>query len=388
MKRLNNMAYNLRPLKQMSHPTDLIKQFTPNWFTMNMGTGILSLMLAAFPYQVAGLHLIAEGLWIVNIALFIIFSILFIGRFIFYFQSAKKLLKHPVQSMFLGAIPMGLATIINGFLIFAGAQMTPIALNLWWFDAFISIIVGLLVPFYMFTNQKHSIEDMTAIWLLPIVPAEVAAASAGFLAPHVAPVIGRYVIILGYALWAFSVPLAFGILVILFLRLAWHKLPHRDMAVSTWLTLGPIGTGSLGLLLLGNDAPAVFTGTKLYIYAKTAYSVGPIGGLIMWGFGFWWLIIAILMTFRYMQEDLPFNMGWWGFTFPLGVYTSATITLFRLTGMEPFKVIGAIFVIMLAFFWTVVTSKTLHGMWHGYLFKAPCLSIETGLPDKDMRCAD
>ena len=387
-KKLNNMACNMRPLKQMSHPTDLVKQFTPNWFTMNMGTGILSLMLGAFPYHIAGLHLIAEGLWIINIALFIIFSVLFIGRFVFYFDSAKKLLGHPVQSMFLGAIPMGLITIVNGFIAFGGPGTTPIALNIWYLDVAMSIVVGLMVPFYMFTSHKHSIEDMTAIWLLPIVPAEVAAASAGFLAAHVAPAVGRYVIILGYALWAFSVPLAFGILVILFLRLAWHKLPHRDMAVSTWLTLGPIGTGSLGLLLLGNDAPAVFSGTKLEIYAKAAYGFGPIGGLILWGFGFWWLIIAVLMTLKYMQEELPFNMGWWGFTFPLGVYTSATITIFKITGIELFKIFGAVFVIMLAFFWTVVTSRTLHGMWHGYLFKAPCLSTETGLPDEDMECAD
>jgi C4-dicarboxylate transporter/malic acid transport protein len=387
-KRLNKIGNSLRPLKQISHPVDLIKQFTPNWFTMNMGTGILSLMLAAFPYHITGLRPIAESLWIINIILFIIFSILFTLRFVFYFQSAKKLLGHPVQSMFLGAIPMGLITIVNGFLVFPNQNMTNIALNLWYFDAFISIVVGLLVPFYMFTNHKHSIEEMTAIWLLPIVPAEVAAASAGFLVPHLTTAIGKYVIILGYALWAFSVPLAFGILVILFLRLAWHKLPHRDMAVSTWLTLGPIGTGSLGMLLLGHDAPAVFYGTKLEIYAKTAYGFGPIGGLILWGLGFWWLITAVLMTLKYMQEDLPFNMGWWGFTFPLGVYTSATIELFKITGIQPFKVLGAVFVVMLAFFWTIVTSRTLHGMWHGYLFKAPCLSSETGLPDKDIKCAD
>jgi C4-dicarboxylate transporter/malic acid transport protein len=289
--------------------------------------------------------------------------------------------------MFLGAIPMGLVTIINGFLIFDAPKGVNIALGLWWFDAFISVIIGLLVPFYMFTNQRHSIEDMTAIWLLPIVPAEVAAASAGFLAQHVAPAMARHIVILGYALWAFSVPLAFGILVILFLRLAWHKLPHRDMAVSTWLTLGPIGTGSMGLLLLGGDAPRAFIGTKLYVYAKEAYAFGPIGGLVIWGFGFWWLVMAILLTFRYMKEDLPFNMGWWGFTFPLGVYTAATIILYRTTDLELFRVAGAVFVAMLAMFWTVVTTKTLHGMWHGYLFKAPCLSTETGLPDDSKDCA-
>lgn len=378
----------MRPLKQMNHPLDFIKQFTPNWFTMNMGTGILSLMLAAFPYSFPAFHAIAVTLWIINIILFIIFSILFISRFVFYFDSAKKLLGHPVQSMFLGAIPMGLVTIINGFLIFDAQRTVNLALTLWWIDAFMCIIVGLMVPFYMFTNQKHSIEDMTAIWLLPIVPAEVAAASAGFLAQHVAPSVARYVIILGYALWAFSVPLAFGILVILFLRLAWHKLPHRDMAVSTWLTLGPIGTGSLGLLLLGHDAPRAFMGTKLYIYAKTAFAFAPIGGLVIWGFGFWWLIMAILMTIKYMREDLPFNMGWWGFTFPLGVYTAATITLYKVTNFGLFRIAGAIFVIMLAAFWIIVTLRTLHGMWHGYLFKAPCLSPETGLPDESIECAE
>ncbi|MHB1646373.1 MAG: C4-dicarboxylate ABC transporter [Candidatus Acididesulfobacter diazotrophicus] len=387
-KIFNSLVNNIRPLKQISHPADLIKQFTPNWFAMNMGTGILSLMLAAFPYPFKGLHIIAESLWIINIILFIIFSILFISRFIFYFNSAKRLLSHPIQSMFLGAIPMGLATIINGFLIFDSPKGVTLALNLWWFDAFISIIVGILVPFYMFTNQKHSIEDMTAIWLLPIVPAEVAAASAGFLAQHVSAAIGRHVIILGYALWAFSVPLAFGILVILFLRLAWHKLPHKDMAVSTWITLGPIGTGSLGVLLLGNDAPRAFIGTKLFVYAKAAHAIGPIGGLVIWGFGFWWLIMAISMTFKYMKEGLPFNMGWWGFTFPLGVYTAATITLYRLTNLELFRVAGAIFIVMLAIFWAVVTLKTLPGIWHGYLFKAPCLSEETGLPDGSEECIE
>jgi tellurite resistance protein TehA-like permease len=50
-----------------------------------------------------------------------------------------------------------------------------------------------------------------------------------------------------------------SILVIVFLRLVLHKLPHRDMAASSWLALGPIGTGALGLLLLGQDSLPVFT---------------------------------------------------------------------------------------------------------------------------------
>ena len=109
----------------------------------------------------------------------------------------------------------------------------------------------------MFTQQEHSIEKMTAVWLIPVVAAEVTAASAGLLVPHlVDPAAAFRMLILGYALWAFSVPLAMSILVILVLRLVLHKLPHRDMAASGWLSLGPLGTGALGLLLLGAAAPS------------------------------------------------------------------------------------------------------------------------------------
>jgi tellurite resistance protein TehA-like permease len=39
----------------------------------------------------------------------------------------------------------------------------------------------------MFTRQEHSIDQMTAVWLLPVVAAEVAAASGGLLAALAMP---------------------------------------------------------------------------------------------------------------------------------------------------------------------------------------------------------
>ena len=171
--------------------------------------------------------------------------------------------EHSVASMFFGAIPMGLATIVNGLLAFGiplwGDTAIAIAHPLWWVDVVLSVASGLLVPFLMFTKQDHSMENMTAVWLIPIVAAEVAAASGGVLIPHLPAGEAFGVLIISYALWAFSVPLALSVLVILLLRLFLHKLPDRNMAASGWLALGPIGTGSLGLLLLGADAPATFT---------------------------------------------------------------------------------------------------------------------------------
>jgi len=279
---------------------------------------------------------------------------------------------------------MGLATILNGFLAFGvshwGAAAVHIADVLWWIDAALALVTAWVVPYFMFTRQQHTIEDMTAVWLLPVVAAEVTASSGGLLIPYLADkTAGLHMLFLSYALWAVSVPLAMGILVILFLRLTLHKLPHRDMAVSSWLSLGPIGTGALGLLLLGPDAQRVMITPHMATLAPAAEGFGLIAGVILWGYGLWWLVTAVFTTLRYLGSGLPFNMGWWGFTFPIGVYSVATLALGRQTHMLFFSVAGTLLVAVLAMFWILVTVRTLHGAYRGFLFVAPCLSGETGL---------
>ncbi len=151
-----------------------------------------------------------------------------------------------------------------------------------------ALACGVLIPYMMFTRQQHSIDQMTAVWLLPVVAAEVAAASGGLLAPHLADASAQFtMLITSYVLWAYSVPVALSILVILLLRMALHKLPHESMAASSWLSLGPIGTGALGMLLLGNDAPAIFAAHGMASIGGVAEGIGLIGGVLFWGLGLW-----------------------------------------------------------------------------------------------------
>jgi C4-dicarboxylate transporter/malic acid transport protein len=372
------------PLSRLQHPREVVRQFTPNWFTATMGTGILALALNQFPLAVPGLKSLGEGLWLVNIGAFVLFTLLYSARWVFFFHGAKRIFQHSVMCMFFGAIPMGLATIINGFLAFGtahwGDESVHIADTLWWLDAAMALACAWLVPYLMFTRQDHRLENMTAVWLLPIVAAEVAAASGGLLIGHLEPgVSAARILLVSYVLWGMSVLPATGILTILFLRMALHKLPKRDMAVSSWLSLGPIGTGALGLMLLGEQAPRVLIGAQMVGIASAASGLGVVGAAILWGFGLWWLALALLITLRYLREGLPFNMGWWAFTFPMGVYSVATLTLGRMTGISLFEVLGAGFVVMLAAFWLVVFGRTLYGGYHGHLFVSPCLSDGTGL---------
>ena len=376
----------VRPFTRLAQRRDLIRQFTPNWFTATMGTGVLALALNLSTLRIPGIHAVAEGLWLVNIGMFALFSVMYLARWIFFFDTASNIFRHNIVSMFLGAIPMGLVTIINGFLAFGiarwGRTAVDIAHVLWWIDAAMALICAWLLPFLMFTRQNHAMENMTAIWLLPMVAAEVTAASGGLLLQHL-PISTESIAILyvSYALWAISVLPAMGVLVILFLRMVLHKLPGRDMAVSCWLSLGPIGTGTLGLIVLGEAAARMLAGDSHAYIGQMAQGVGVVGAVIFWGYGMYWLVMAMLITLRYLRDGLPFNMGWWGFTFPLGVYSLATLTLARVTGQTFYLVLGDAFVVLLTLFWLIVTIRTLIGAYHGHLFVAPCLSKETGLLD-------
>src|ERR1700734_1203861 len=151
-----------RPFTHHEHPREIIRQFTPNWFTATMGTGATALVLNQFPLPVPGLHAIAAFLWQANIVLFAALTLLYLARWSFFAEGAAKSMLHPVTPLALGAIPMGLATIVNGYLVFGtpryGAEAVTIAQALWYVDVLLSVGIGLFVPFLMFTRQPHSME--------------------------------------------------------------------------------------------------------------------------------------------------------------------------------------------------------------------------------------
>ena len=299
-------------------------------------------------------------------------------RWIIYPTEAKQIFSHASMSLFLGAIPMALATIINGYLKFGihlyGDWVVPFAQLLWYIDVLLAVSIAWIVPFYMYNRQQHELQSMTAVWLLPIVACEVAAATGGLLLPHIA--VGQQalgILLGGYVLWGISVLPAFAILTILMLRLALHKLPSKELAISSWLALGPIGTGALALLILGAQAPQVLAVIDQQSLGLFCQQAGIVVSLILMGFGLWWLGIAVLTTLKHAKTALPFNLGWWGLTFPLGVFTLAVLNLAQQLHVSFIQSIGYALAVILIMLWLVVVTKTAQGFYRGSLFFSPCL---------------
>jgi len=351
----------------------VINHFTPNWFAVTMGTGVIPLILHNWSFHSPFLTNMEKIIWIYNIILFSLFSLTLILRCLFYKDSLARTLSHPQLAMFFGCIPMGLITIVNGLMLIE-YQLHPdalyVALSLWSVSALLSLACIFVVPLFMFTKHSLSIQEMNSTWLLPFVACEVVAASGGFLIPHLPPQLGLILLLGCFFMWSLSVILASIILTVFFLRLCLYKLPSPTLAATLFLPLGPTGTGALGLFLLGNSAHNfIFAFTpSINSFLSLLPGMCLMTGLVLWAFSTWWLVIASLLTISYLkQQPLRFNMSFWAYTFPLGVYCLATFMLGKLSGLDGFTYYADGVSLILCFLWLAISMRTLHGAYHGYL---------------------
>ncbi|GAA5815798.1 hypothetical protein MFLAVUS_009313 [Mucor flavus] len=215
---------------------------------------------------------------------------------------------------------------------------------------------------------------MNGTWLLPIVPAVVTGASGGLLANHIDEHRGFIVLIISYITMGIGICLAFSIITIYFYRLAVHNLPPKEVIISSFLPLGPLGQGAYGMIQLGSAAQKLFGDKYITGLGNTAYGAGFIAALILWGFGIWYLCVAVFSVGNTVKQKIPFNMGWWGLTFPLGVFTAATVSIGDVLDSMFFLVLGAVLTCILVVIWLAVTAKTLIGALSGEMFYAPCLT--------------
>ena len=359
-----------------------VLNFTPSWFSVNMGTGILSILLHTSPHRFKGEETIGTVLYFCNIILFLLFTVVSIMRCIMFPWVLWRLLRHPVQSLFLGTIPMALATIVNATIIIVvpryGDWAVQLSWALWWLDLLLSCLSVVGLPLLMFQAHSLSLEAMTAAWLLPIVPAVVCAASGGLVASVLTIAKMQITIFISYILWGIGMLLSFLVMAFYFHRLTVHSLPNSEVIISAFLPLGPCGQGVYGLVQLAKSGKKMFDATSFAMSTQAGDIISVISvliGLVLWGIGLWWLIHGVLcLVIRAISSKLKFNLGFWGLIFPLGVFVAGTIALAENLQSAFFSYLSVVLLAALSIMYIVVSVYTARGAWNRRLIIAPCMA--------------
>ncbi|MDA8396865.1 MAG: C4-dicarboxylate ABC transporter [Actinomycetota bacterium] len=333
----------------------------PALFTATMGTGITS-VVASHLSNAAPVRWLGMVLFALNAILFATLTGLYVLRLRHDRRQLARDLEHPRDALFFGAVPMGLATLVNAAAVYLPRILHHVPVigltTAWGIDVALAAITGLAVPYYMFARHSGKTAEVSVFWLLPLVPAEVAAASGGLLLGLLPPGYREAVWVISMVSFSLSVPIALSVLALIFQRYALHGLPPNTQAASANIAIGPLGTGSLALVELARDFnPAWFhAGPGAH---AAAVLLGVVGGLFLWGYGLWWWILALMAAARLFAQNHRFDVGWWGLTFPLGVFTLAGYAIGAYYSISAFTIIAMLQSVILVATWAVVASHSL-----------------------------
>lgn len=203
--------------------------------------------------------------------------------------------------------------------------------SFWWVDVVLSMAVCIGISFIMMAHHKPDFQTLTAALLLPIVP-NIVVAGTGSLVAEILP--NDYhswtTIVTSYVLWGIGQFFTACVVAIYFMRLSIYHLSPGDVIVSTFIPIAPLGQGGFGIQKLGRMALHRLPKTKAFVAlgvgntrsGEVLYVIGVFLAILMWGFGLIWLAFAIISVVR--TKNIPYNLGWWGSIFPLGVLALCT----------------------------------------------------------------
>lgn len=344
-------------LRDIECKCQVVKNFTPSWFASVMGTGILAMTSLFYSQYIPFLKNLAYILFYFNIILFFILLIPWVLRWIFFKKEALNDLKHPVVSNFYATIAIAMLVLAADFIVIGkNIKMGEV---FWFIGTLGTIFFSILTLYEMFKGEHVKLDHINPAWFIPPVGLIVIPIAGSLIIPHFSGMVQEFVIFINYFGWGSGFFIYLALLAITMYRFILHCPLPNTLAPTIWINLGPIGAGTVALINLIKNSSFITMQEPFFIF-----------GFLFWGFGIWWVTMAIVLTLHYRKRlKLPYAMSWWAFTFPLGAYVAASHAISSLFGFQLIDYIGFALYWLLVIFWVVTLAKTSIYTYHGTLFK-------------------
>jgi tellurite resistance protein TehA-like permease len=328
-----------------------LAEFFPGYFALVMATGIVSLGANAL-----GFRSIAVALFAVNVAAYIVLWGVTLSRLAVYPRRlVADLTEHARGPAFL--------TIVAGTCVL-GSQfglMTPwmgIARALWYTG--VGLWVGLVYAFFSAVtvrDPKPTLEQgLHGGWLVIVVATESLAVLGAIVAPSMP--VPEYVLFVALAVFLVG-SMLYGVLISLILyRWMFFRMSAEAATPTYWINMGAVAITTLAgsRLLLAADSWAVLGGLRPFLLGTT---------LLAWSAATWWIpLLVIVGIWRHGVKRVPlaYDPIYWSLVFPLGMYTTATLTFVRATGFDFLSFIPRSFVWIALAAWTLTFAGMVRAM--------------------------
>ncbi len=343
-------------LNKVNCKCEVLKNFSPSWFASVMGTGIVGITTMFYSSYIPFLKPVSTVIVYFNIILFFLLLIPWLIRWIFYTSYAIEDLNHPVLSNFYATIGIAMLVLAANFLMIL--KNPTIAAVFWIIGTIITLFFAIFTPYLMFKGTHIKLDHINPAFFIPPVGLIVIPIAGSFMVNILPQSYKELILIINYISWGSGFFLYISLLAICLYRFILHHPLPEVLAPTIWISLGPIGAGTISFINLINHTSFIMNKTPFFVSA-----------LFLWGYGIWWLVLAILMTLHYIKNlKLPYALSWWAFTFPLGAYVGSCRSIYNVLHIKTIDKIGLIVYILLMFLWTITLIKTIIKAYTGELF--------------------
>jgi len=351
-----------------------------------MNAGGISTLLHQFPYQFHGVQVLATIGFVIDLTLYVIFSLIFMLHFALYRRRALAELTSNVAELCLmptWAIAfMTLTSFVSLTVSNAswahdhGLGWTYLAVAMWWIATV--WMFGMLFFCFVTLVRQHSLLDgqiptliiipAVGVATLALVGAVVVNFSYGITADLAVPIIIT-------SFCAAGVGLILGLILYtyLFHQLLAYGWPAAAQTPTIFILVGPMGQTAAALILLGSASTKHFAeynrGTFLTSSTAAPMEVAcQLLALLMTGLGAIWLILSLTaMVDRAWHRELKWTPAWNAIIFPTGTLVTATLLFGELMDSPFFRVITAILTLFLVIVFFINSFFTLWKIARGEL---------------------
>ena len=351
-------------------PLGRLHGFHPGWYGAVMGTAVIGIIAYQNPGNATALRDEAHALGVAMVALAAVLALVlgvpYVGRWFRHPAAALADLRSPLAGALYGTFPGGILVLAVGVATVgpavASADTVATAVAILAVPGIIlAFLISVVFAYLLFVAPEVGPQTANGGWFIPPVVNIIVPLVLLPLLPRVAQDGAVTIIVAGYAFFGMGLLLFLLVASLLYDRLVFHPLPAAPLAPSLWIGLGPVGVGTLVLLRLAQAGTPVWGAS-----APVVGTLSTLAATALWGFGLWWLAAAILLLGGYLRRGcLPFGIGWWAFTFPLGAYAASTLALARAWDSGLLEAAAVVLFVALVAFWLVVTAGTFRALRSG-----------------------